>query len=171
MNALFSAMLRGVGYGAFMGLGLGTITGVMGMFNHSTEVSLTFQHPVTGEMVRVETFGLDGDANVLGLLMRAKRSMEFDPSIRPSALRQFIVILARVRNFYLSLKYALADPASVKLRIRARKAATSASQSITNLESHIWDSREIENILGSLAQVQTVIVERALTLDSLQLQK
>lgn len=165
MNAFFSAVFRGVGYGAFMGLGLGTVAGTMSMFHQKPETSIAFQHPVTGETMDVETFGLDGDANVVHNLRRAQQSMDVDPNIRSSARRQFVVILARVRHFYRALRTTLADP-QTQQKIRVRNAATAASQSITNLESHIWDSREIEPILSSLANVRTAMIERALILDS-----
>jgi hypothetical protein len=167
MERLFSAVARGVGYGAFMGLGLGLVTGAVGMFGPAaSDVTVTFQHPHTGETLAVDTFGLDGDAHVVQLLARAQQSLDYDPSIRPSARKQFVVVLAKVRGFYLALRSALADPENTARRIRARKAATSAAQSITNLESHVWDSPEIETILSSVAQVQATMVQRALTLDA-----
>lgn len=165
MDTLFATVCSGALWGAFMGAGLGTFSGIISMHRRPPPKTLHFKHPVTGHVVELDTYGLDDDAGVVHLLRRVHVALNADPSVRYAARKQFMVILARVRNFYNTLKLFTENPDVLKYKIKTRKCATIASQSITNFEPFIWDSTEIQEAMDCLGVVQTSIVNKMLGLD------
>lgn len=154
-------------WGALMGLGLGSVSGILAMHKTEPPQSVTFSHPADGRQMVLQTYGLDGDAGIVGMLRRVQRTLSIEPSIRPEAARQFAVILAKTRSFYDTLKAYVDAPLDVEIRlkIKARKCATAASQAITNFEAYVWDSPEIEDIMGCLEIARKAMVDKMLTLD------
>ena len=165
MQPFFASLFSGTVYGAFMGFGLGTFSGILNMHRNEPSTSLHFKHPVTNDVLELDTYGLDDDVGVVALMQRVHQSLNVDPSIRDVAKRQFLVILTRVRNFFHVLKLYGENPKILRYKIKTRKCATLASQAITNFEPYVWDSPEIETILNSLAIVQKTIVDKMLFLD------
>ena len=165
MNALFSTIVSGTLWGAFMGAGLGTFSGILSMHRNPLPTTLSFQHPVTGKVVVLDTYGLDQGEDVVALLRRVHHAMDIDPSIRISAKRQFVVILARVRIFFNLLKACMDFPENISHKLKTRRAATTASQSITNFEAYIWDSQELEEIMSGLTVVQKAMIDKVLLLE------
>lgn len=161
-----SSVCRGGLWGLLMGSGLGTLTGIVSIHRIDPPNTLAFQHPLSGNVVQLDTYGLDDGQDVVRMLRRVQQTMQIEPSIRPEALRQFVIILARVRNFYNSLKMYTDRPDVVRYKIHTRKLAIVANQTIRNFESYIWDSPEIEGILNDLEIVQSAILEKMLSLDS-----
>lgn len=152
-------------WGGLMGLGLGSVSGILAM--HKTEVpqTVSFLHPAHGREMVLRTYGLDGTAGLVGMLRRVQRTLSIEPSIRPEAARQFVVILAKTRSFYETLKAYEDAPHELRLKIKARKCATAASQAITKLEAHVWDSPEIEDIMGCLEVARKAMVDKMLSLE------
>jgi hypothetical protein len=165
MDAIFAKVVSGTLYGAFMGAGLGTFSGILSMYRKPLPTTLQFQHPVTDKLVLLDAFGLDEGEDVVSLLRRVHHAMEADPSIRTVAKRQFVVILARVRSFYNLLKACVDFPHNIQYKLKARRAATVAAQSIRNFESYIWDSQEIEDIMNLFAIVQKSMIDKVLFLE------
>lgn len=165
MEPFFATVCSGALWGAFMGAGLGTFSGVLSMHKRPPLKTLQFKHPVTDEVIELDAHGLDDDVGVVPLLRRVHQALNADPSIRFVARKQFMVILARVRNFYNMLQVFLEHPDVFKYKTKTRKAATLASQSITNFEAYIWDSTEIEEVMQCLGLVQTGMVDKMLELD------
>jgi hypothetical protein len=120
---------------------------------------------MSGDPVELDTFYLDDGAGVVGMLRRIHHTMHMEPSIRPEAKRQFIIILARVRNFYNALKTFLDHPEVLRYKIQSRKCATIASQTIRDFEVYIWDSPENEGIMNDLDVVQKAVFDKMLSLD------
>jgi len=165
MNALFSTIASGTLWGAFMGAGLGTFSGIVSMHRKPIPTTLPFQHPVTGKVVLLDTYGLDQGEDLVALLRRVYHAMDADPSIRVSAKRQFVVILARVRIFFNLLKACTDFPENIQYKLKTRRAATTASQSITNFEAYVWDSQELEEIMNGLTVVQKAMIDKVLILE------
>ncbi len=162
-----SSVCRGGVWGMLMGGGLGTLTGIVAIHRTDPPKTLAFQHPLSGNVVELDTYELDEQQDVVRLLRRVQKTLQIEPSIRPEAHRQFVIILARVRNFYNSLKMYTDQPDVVRYKIQTRKLATAASQTIRNFESFVWDSPEIEGIVNDLETVQTAVIDKMLCLDSL----
>ena len=151
-------------WGAFMGMGLGAMTGVFAAHRgEGPPTTLSYRHLATGEALAVDTHGLNDDA--IGLLRRAAESLYADPSIRPAAQRRFVAILDLVRRFYDALEASMAFPQCARLRIKARRLATKTAQAVRDMEPLVWDSPEIETIMTCLSAVQQAMVDRMLTLD------
>ncbi len=165
MDIFLPTLLRGTMWGAMMGAGMGTLSGILAMNKTELPNTISFQHPASHKMVVLDTFGLDPEQCVIPLLNRVRESLHVDPKIRELARRQFVVILARIRRFYLAMKVHLQQPDIVKFKLLTRNHATSAAQSITNFESYIWDSMELQDIMQSLETVKQTIINKALTLD------
>jgi hypothetical protein len=163
----FASVCRGGLWGMLMGGGLGTLTGIVAIHRTDPAKTLAFQHPLSGNVVELDTYDLD-EQDVVRMLRRVQQTLNVEPSIRPEAHRQFVIILARVRNFYNSLKMYTDRPDVVRYKIQTRKLATAASQTIRNFESFIWDSPEIEGIVNDLETVQTAMIDKMLSLDSFQ---
>ena len=164
MEPFFSTVCSGTLWGALMGAGLGTFSGIISMQKRPLPKTLPFKHPVTGEVVVLDTFDLDDGAEVVHVLRRAHQAMHAEPSIRLVARKQFMVILARVRVFYNTLKMCMDHPDVLKYKIKTRKCATIAAQSMTDFEAYIWDSPEIEEVMSGLAVVQKAMFEKMLVL-------
>lgn len=167
MMPFLSNVCRGGLWGLLMGSGLGTLTGIVSIHRTEPPKTLPFQHPLSGHVVQLDTYGLDEDQDVVRMLRRVRETLQIEPSIRPEARRQFAIILARVRNFYNALQMYTDRPDVVRYKIHARQLSAAASQTIRNFESYIWDSPEIEGILNDLEIVQSAIVEKMLSLDSM----
>lgn len=165
MEAFLSTLFRGTLWGAFMGAGMGTFSGILSMHKKEPPKTLQFKHPVTNEILELDPNGLDDDTGVVSLLRRVHKSLHVDPSIRIAAKRQFMVLLARVYNFYTVLKLYMENPDSLQYKIKTRKCATKAAQCITNFEGYVWDSRELENIMNYLTVIQKAIIDKMLFLD------
>lgn len=165
MDVFLPTLLRGTMWGAMMGAGMGTLSGVLAMNKTELPNTISFQHPVTHKIVELDTFGLDQEQCVINLLGRVRQCLHMDPRIREIARRQFVVILARIRRFFLAMKLHLEEPDILRFRLLTRKHATSAAQSITNFESYVWDSTELQEIMQSLETIKETIINKALTLD------
>jgi hypothetical protein len=167
MEAFLSTLFRGTLWGAFMGAGMGTFSGILTKTMHKQPPpkTLQFKHPVTNEILELDTHDLDDDTGVVPLLRRVHQSLHVDPSIRVAAKRQFMVLLTRVYNFYTVLKLYMENPKSLQYKIKTRKCATAAAQCITNFEAYVWDSRELENIMNCLAAIQKAMIDKMLFLD------
>lgn len=165
MDAIFTKVVSGTLYGAFMGAGLGTFSGILSMYRKPLPTTLPFHHPVTGEVVLLDAFGLDEGEDVVSLLRRVHHAMDADPSIRTVAKRQFVVILARVRTFFNCLKACTDFQDSIPYKLKTRRAATVAAQSITNFEAYIWDSQEIGDVMSLLEIVKKAMIDKVLFLD------
>lgn len=165
MEPFFSSLLSGTMWGAFMGAGLGTFSGILAMYRKDPPKTLRFKHPVTNKTTELDTYGLDDDVGVVALLRRVQKSLNVDPSIRDVAKRQFLVILTKVHNFFHVLKLYQENTHILRYKIKTRKLATLASQAITNFEPYIWDSQEIETVMNLLGIVQKTIIDKMLFLD------
>jgi len=165
MEPFFSTVFSGTLWGAFMGAGLGTFSGILSMHKRAPPKTLHFKHPVTDEVVELDTYDLDDGAEVVQLLRRVHQAINAEPSIRFVARRQFMVILAKVRNFYDTLKVCVEQPGVLKYKIKTRKCATTAAQCLSNFENYIWDSPEIEEVMSGLAVVQKAVIDKMLFLD------
>ena len=164
MEPFLSTVFRGTLWGAFMGMGLGAMTGVVAANRgEGPPPTLSYRHPKTGQALAVDTHGLNDDA--VGLLRRVAQSLDADPSIRPAARRRFAAILDLVRRFYDQLEALVAFPQCARIRIKARRLATKAAQAVRDMEPLVWDSPEIEPIMTCLAAVQQAMVDRMLSLD------
>lgn len=160
-----TSVCRGGLWGMLMGAGLGTFTGILSAHRTDPPKTLCFKHPISGKPVDLDTYDLDDGAGVVPMLRRTYQTLQMDPSIRDEAKRQFIIILARVRNFYNALKMYTDHPDVLRYKIQTRKCATVASQSIRDFETYIWDSREIEGITNDLDVVQKAMIDKMLSLD------
>lgn len=160
-----SNVCRGGLWGLLMGAGLGTFSGILSIHRTDPPRTLCFKHPLSGKPVELDTFDLDDGAGVVAMLRRVHQTMQMEPSIRNEAKRQFIILLARVRNFYNALKMYTDRPDVLRYKIQTRKCATAASQSIRDFEAYIWDSPEIEGIMNDLDVVQTAVFNKMLSLD------
>lgn len=165
MEPFFATVFSGTVWGAFMGAGLGTFSGIWSMHKRPAPSTLRFKHPTTNQVVELDTFGLDDGAGVVPLMRRVHQAMSAEPSIRAAARQQFMVVLARLRYFYNTLQISMAQPDVLKYKIKTRKCATVAAQSITNFEGYVWDSPEIGEIMGCLAVVQKAVIDKMLFLD------
>ena len=165
METVFQSIASGTLYGAFIGLGLGTFSGVLSIYRKPLPTTLNFTHPVTGKAVLLDAFGLDEGEEVVPLLRRVQEAMGADPSIRIHAKKQFVVILARVRTFFNLLKACADFQDSVSHKLKTRRAATAAAQSIVNFEAFVWDSQELEEIMTGLSIVQKAMIDKVLILD------
>jgi hypothetical protein len=164
MEPFLSTVFRGTLWGAFMGMGLGAMTGVVASNRgDGPPRALAYRHPATGRPLAVDAHGLNDDA--VGLLHRVAEALAMEPSIRPAARKKFTGILDLVRRYYNALEAALAFPQCARLRIKARRLATKTAQAVRDFEPLVWDSPEIETIMTCLAAVQQAMVDRTLTLD------
>lgn len=161
----FASVCRGGIWGMLMGGGLGTLTGIVAIHRKDPPKTLAFQHPLSGNVVELDTYGLDDGQDVVRMLRRVHETLQIEPSIRPLAKRQFVILLARVRNFYNSLKMYMDQPDVLKYKIHTRKLANVASHTIRSFESYVWDSPEIEGIVADLEIVQSAIIEKMLSID------
>ena len=98
MEPFFSTVFSGTLWGAFMGAGLGTFSGVLSMHKRAPPKTLHFKHPVTDEVVELDTYDLDDGAEVVQLLRRVHQAINAEPSIRFVARKQFMVILIMTKN-------------------------------------------------------------------------
>jgi hypothetical protein len=165
MEPFFTTLARGTMWGALMGAGLGSVSGVLAMNRTERPKTLAFTHPLHGHEVELDTYDLDNEAGTVNMLRRVQHTLHIEPSVRPETMKQFAVILAKTRSFYNTLKAYVDAPDELKFKIKARKCATSASQSITNFEAYVWDSPEIEDIMGCLEVVRKAMVDKMLSLD------
>jgi hypothetical protein len=165
MEPFFTSLFSGTMWGAFMGAGLGTFSGMLAMYRKEPPKTLRFKHPVTNKTIEFDTYGLDDDVGIVALMRRIQESLNVDPSIRDVAKRQFRVILTKVHNFFHVLKLYQENIHMLRYKIKTRKLATLASQAITNFEPYIWDSQEIETVMNSLGIVQKTIIDKMLFLD------
>lgn len=160
-----STMCRGSLWGLLMGTGLGAFSGILSLHRKDPPKTLLFKHPITGQVVELDPYDLDDEAGIVIMLRRVHHTLHMEPSIRDEAKRQFIVILARVRNFYNTLKMYMDRPDVLRYKIQTRKCATIASQSIRDFEAYIWDSPEIEGIVNDLDVVQKAVIDKMLSLE------
>lgn len=118
--------------------------------------------------LHLRTYGLDGpDHEVLRSLTKAKESMDVEPSIRSLAHAKFASILVRLKVFFKHLlAYKEAQPATIALRLRVKKASIRAQQAMTDFEAYIWDSPELTDIVGSLRRVQQIVSDLALSTET-----
>ena len=156
--------MRGTLWGALMGFGMGSVSGILSMHKTSASTAMTFVHPTLSRVVTLDTHFADG---TVAMLERIRSTLGVEPSIRPSAIQQFNVILAKIRSFYNALHAFTTSPSeNLALKIKTRKCATNASQAITNFEPYIWDSPEIQEVMDCFEHVRKTIVDKMLSLDS-----
>lgn len=151
--------------GALVGFGLGLVQACI-VPTGSRDRPVPYHHPKKQKRCTLDTLGMDKeppfDSMALTVMLwKLHDLLAVDVTVSSSANRQYNVICHRFQRFFLvwnRMRELVEDPrARSSLLLRLRRCGTELLQSIAHMEKHIWNAREIEEIMRAVSALHEFV--------------
>lgn len=145
-------------FGAAVGGTIGILQSVM-VRSAPSRGQPVYQHPKRRVMCTLDTFGLEGDEPITHMMWRLYDTLNKDVTTRHTALNQYNVLMYNMQHFFAQWRQFEEQKHVVRYRLLLREAGVRLLSSLTAMEKHVWDAREVGEVMRIITFVHRFVTD------------